>query len=808
MRTGIATRDIGRAGIAAIALLAGAFLLISEDAAAGQCSRPERVDHRDAECLDASWKNRGIFKKSTFRVQNRCAAYGTVVAKVDLVAASDLTLHLDHGRRGRGSVWRQIRSISCCSDMGICNRSDAVTDEGCLARLMRVSMAPPSCRSITASATSPGENYSCTIKGQCYVEFNPFLPRIVSSTITVPFVALGEVHNCEGRLQRGPCDDDPVDTTRVSVFDANAHEDRRMTHTLHFRVFLSRRLRIPVSVDYATSDGTAQAGSDYRAASGTLTFRPGETAKTISVPVLEDSHHEDHERMTLTLSNPHPWRRVRLHDATATGLIMNTDPLPGAWIGRFGRTVADQVLDAVDSRMRAKPAPGVEAHVAGQRIGSDPAFAAGPQGDPMSGEADASDLGQPMSARELLPGTSFSLTAETDGEGLISVWGAGAVTRFAGRDAASAEAGGDVAVDGEAASGLLGADWTRGRWTTGLVITHSRGDGGYRGAGVGAMASTLTGIWPWTRYELGERLSVWGVAGYGDGSLTLEPRAEDGTHAGAIRTDLDLLMVAVGLRGVAVDGGDDGVSLAVKTDAMIVRTASDAVSGAGGNLAAAQAEVTRLRLGLEASRPLPLADGSVLTPSMEIGLRHDGGDAETGFGADIGAGIAWQDTERGLGAELRGRGLLAHEAKGFGERGLSASFAWDPVTGDRGPRLSLTQTVGVAAQGGTDSLLTRRTPAAPATGEAGDSLWDRRLEARFGYGFAAFGYRFTATPEIAVGLSDAGRDYSLGWRLVRDGDAPAGSGLEVAVEAQRRESPADRNVPPEHAVGFRVTSRF
>ena len=64
------------------------------------------------------------------------------------------------------------------------------------------------------------------------------------------------------------------------------------------------------------------------------------------------------------------------------------------------------------------------------------------------------------------------------------------------------------------------------------------------------------------------------MAGYGDGSLTLDPRAEDGTHAEAIRTDLDLWMAAVGLRGVAPDGGNDGVSLAMKTDAMTVHTAT------------------------------------------------------------------------------------------------------------------------------------------------------------------------------------------------------------------------------------------
>ena len=262
----------------AIAVAAGALiLLVPAIAAASQCSPSKRVDLRDAECLSASWRNRGIFKKSTYRVQNMCAAYGRVTAKVDLKMARDRTVNLDDGRPRRGWAWRQIRSISCCSDTGICNRSDAVTDEGCLARFRQASAAPLSCYSYTASATSPGENYKCTIRARCHAYFNPFVPRLIDSTITVPFVALGDVHNCGGRLQRGPCDDDPVDTVRVSVFDAYAHELRLMPHTLHFRVFLSRRLRIPVRVDYATSDITTTAGADYPATSGTLTFAPGET---------------------------------------------------------------------------------------------------------------------------------------------------------------------------------------------------------------------------------------------------------------------------------------------------------------------------------------------------------------------------------------------------------------------------------------------------------------------------------------------------------------------------------------------------
>ena len=525
------------------------------------------------------------------------------------------------------------------------------------------------------------------------------------------------------------------------------------------------------------------------------------------MPVFNDAHDDDPERMTLTLSNPRPASRVRLVDATAEGVIINADPMPKAWIARFGRSVADQVLDAVDERMQAKPAPGVEARLAGQRIGAGSPFAAGLDGDVASEETPASGLGQWSSERELLPGTSFSLTAETGGDGILSIWGRGAVTRLAGRDDAGAEAGGDVAVDGEVATGLLGADWTRGGWTTGLVVSRSQGDGGYRGAGAGAMASTLTGVWPWTRYAVGERLSAWGAAGYGDGSLTLEPRTEDGTPAGPIRTDLDLWMAAVGLRGVALDGGDEGFTLAVKTDVMTVHTASDAASGTGGNLAATEAEVTRLRLGLEGSQPFRLADGSALTPTMEIGLRRDDGDAETGFGVEIGAGIVWQDAERGLGAELRGHGLLAHEAKGFRERGISGSFTWDPMAGGRGPQLTLTQTVGASFSGGTDALLGRTTLAGLAANDNGDALQQRRLEARFGYGFAAFGDRFTATPEIVLGLSNAGRDYSLGWRLVHRGMLDDRS-LELALEAQRREPVGNRHALPEQSLGFRVTALF
>ena len=65
--------------------------------------------------------------------------------------------------------------------------------------------------------------------------------------------------------------------------------------------------------------------------------------------------------------------------------------------------------------------------------------------------------------------------------------------------------------------------------------------------------------------------------------------------------------------------------------------------------------------------------------SLEVGMRHDGGDAETGFGVDIGAGLAWTDPASGMKAKVDARGLLTHEANGFRERGIAGSLARDPA---------------------------------------------------------------------------------------------------------------------------------
>jgi hypothetical protein len=79
----------------------------------------------------------------------------------------------------------------------------------------------------------------------------------------------------------------------------------------------------PVTVDCATSDSSAASGSDYTATSGSLHFADGETAKTFTVPILDDKLAEPAEKFRVTLASPSGGATVRGNAAKVT--ILNDD---------------------------------------------------------------------------------------------------------------------------------------------------------------------------------------------------------------------------------------------------------------------------------------------------------------------------------------------------------------------------------------------------------------------------------------------------------------------------------------------------
>ena len=306
-------------------------------------------------------------------------------------------------------------------------------------------------------------------------------------------------------------------------------------------------------------------------------------------------------------------------------------------------------------------------------------------------------------------------------------------------------------------------------------------------------------MWPYGGLQLTDRLSAWGALGYGAGELRLTPGG-----GGPFTADLTMAMGAAGLRGeVLTPPPDGGLALAVKGDTRFTRTASEATKDAdGGRLEAAIADMWLLRTGIEGSRRFVLGgdtDGMVLAPSFELGARLDGGDAETGLGVDLGGGLAFAAPRQGVALDLKGRGLIAHEASGFREWGASASLTWDPrPETDRGLALSLRQSWGGSPAGGMDTLLGRETLAGLAAADNGASAG--RLEAELGYGIAMFDGGFTGTPNLGVGFSETARDYRVGWRLTsaRKGDP----GFRIDLDATRREA---ANADAEHGLMLRGT---
>ena len=108
----------------------------------------------------------------------------------------------------------------------------------------------------------------------------------------------------------------------ISAADVSVTEPDTGTTNAVFTVRLSTSWLTPVTVRYATANGTATTPADYGSRSGTLTFAPGETSKTVQVPVQGDTVTEPNEQFRLDLSYP---TNAGISDGSAQATIVNDD---------------------------------------------------------------------------------------------------------------------------------------------------------------------------------------------------------------------------------------------------------------------------------------------------------------------------------------------------------------------------------------------------------------------------------------------------------------------------------------------------
>ena len=498
-----------------------------------------------------------------------------------------------------------------------------------------------------------------------------------------------------------------------------------------------------VSVAWATADMTARAGTDYQASSGRVTFGPGETEATVRVAVRNDLVPEEDETFTVTLSSP--TNAVLDQEASATAVIVDDDAnLAKAWLARFGRTVASQAVEGITERL--------DGSLGGESLSS------------LTGEAaNSMRNGRALSFGDLVDGTAVQLSSGLGGffeDGTLTTWLRGVNTSFSGAED-------DQSVDGSVLTALAGVDYERGSVLAGLAVSHSLGDGTLGAGSVGRLAgpveSTLTSLYPYARVNVTDRVSAWGLGGFGAGNMSFPEAAA----LGSTDTGIGMLMAAVGARGsvVSLNWLGQGFDIAVKTDAFLVRMSSDA----GYGFTSTAANANRLRLLVEAAADTVLASGGSLSSKLELGVRLDGGDAETGMGMEVGGGFAYADSARGFRVEATIRRMMVHQDDDFGEWGVGGSVIYQPLGPNEGLSLRMGSSWGVVQSGVQEMWSPHAT--GDWTGRGGRVTGpdtDRsRVTARMHYAFAPFGDGVSMAPYVDFMLAGDTRTRTsrVGWRF-------------------------------------------
>ncbi len=387
--------------------------------------------------------------------------------------------------------------------------------------------------------------------------------------------------------------------------------------------------------------------------------------------------------------------------------------------------------------------------------------------------------------RDLLRGSSFEMPLGDSEEGAPSrwtLWGVGgSMSAFEGRPEDR------FSMDGEVFAGHLGLDYrVNDTLLAGTIISRSNGQVDYRFSGRsgdnGGVRMQLASAHPYVHWAPVSGLSVWGSVGFGRGSATL---ADD---KGEAETDIAMRMLATGSRRELMSVGR--MDLAIKADAFLVRMQSDEHE----YLPGVAADASRVRLALEGSRSFAFENGSLLTGSLELGGRADGGDAETGAGAELGAGLAYMHPA-GLDIQARGHVLLAHEESEFEQwgAGLTVNFDW----GTRGEGLffAFVPTWGAPSTGAEGMWSSTR--AAQALLATSDVELGLNLNTRVGYGLNLPGGQGLLTLFSEVGKPNGGPAHlRLGTQLGRL--RTSGSRLDLELYGERHQphpgrSPGIRN---------------
>ena len=509
------------------------------------------------------------------------------------------------------------------------------------------------------------------------------------------------------------------------------------------------------------------------------------TAQTVTITSTRD---EDTDDATVSVSHAvsggdyegvgAPSVTVTVTDTTAAERAGRANRVNARVLPQVAAATLSQTLTAVTERIGA---------VASGNAGASVQFGALPQ--TLEDDRDFLPRFEPStpSVSEMLDGATFALPLQMSGDSAalqpsrLALWGRGERVSLSGEEE-------DISWDGDLWSAHLGADrYIRPDLLAGAALSYGEGEvdtqttesDGSRIAGT--YETTLTSIHPYVSHVLADGSHLWGSMGYGQG----EARIREG---GATRkTDLSQWSVALGGRRVLLEEAEriaGGITrIALKGEGALARLDTEAQQ----ELTELTVQTTRLRLLLEGSHERALQGGTTLTPALEAGLRHDGGDLGSGLGLEAGASLTWRNPRSGWLAELRARSLLAHE-KDRDEWGISALVRVEPAADGRGLSLTFGPEYGHTDSGMERWFDYRLSPATANSATRDDR--ESRLEAELGYGIgiSRTGAMALLTPYTGFSLGQSGAEtFRVGARY------RLGEGLSVGIEGRHQAQAVGEN---------------
>ena len=377
----------------------------------------------------------------------------------------------------------------------------------------------------------------------------------------------------------------------------------------------------------------------------------------------------------------------------------------------------------------------------------------------------AGDWDQALQGTDVLlafGGSAQDEPVASGGERRWTVWGQGDLQTFRGAPDAL------MGFDGDLRTGYLGVDaQVSQQWLLGVAVARSGGSGTWQaGSAGGRLTTTLTTVHPYLRWGNGAT-TVFAVAGAGRGTATNVRTATGRQGTSPLSLDLGLVEAR---RRLATVGRN--VQIGLRGEASWARLATGPGNETVDGL---QAEVRRLRGGVEVTRQMGGPAGMTLTPFGALSARRDRGAGRTGTGLEVAGGIRLRGGR--VQVEAQGRRLILHSATGYTEQGVSLAASVGAGPYQEGLTLSVQPTWGV-------------------TGIGADTLWQDQIRtqvqgvdpggagvaARIGYGLRLPGGSLL-TPFGSYGeRAGLGQRVQLGARVGTLGQVSPGLGGPLDLE--------------------------